>query len=314
MDKRDVSAKSKSSRCHSAICGAVKRAAAVCIALTIALSPVAISADPATPYIFTLNDIQFFRSIFSTDDWLLLFQYTIDQYPQELTPASQQFDFRLYDVATNQPVASANVYDYSNNGYGMGIGSIYLNSANAPSDTDELYLMMSGNPVYWQTTIIQVQYTVTNSNDSPGDQLQALNTYIINQAKILEINWGIKMWEAGAMGTPVLTPTGQEYFTTTIPGLSLILSDSMGSMVIDPNWNQPSQGTSAAVGWEELWNDTAFKNKLEEWGNIWGIAWNAISGAVLFLVMILCASISQSKWGNGDPGFYMGNIILITGT
>ena len=244
----------------------------------------------------------------------MLFQYRIDQYPQEQTPVSQLFDFRLYDAVTNVSLATANVYDYSNNGFGIGIGSIYFKDYQAPADTDSLYLMISGNPAFWQTSIPKVQYTVTGSNFIDGNQRNLLAGYIISQAKILEINWAVKMWEAGATGGAVLSLIGQEYFTVTIPGLQAVAPEIMGTIILDPNWNHPKPGTDAAVGWEEIWDGTIIKDFLTEWGDKFSIRWNALSGGILFIIMLLCAGYSQMKWGNGDPGFYMGNIILITGT
>jgi len=123
--------------------GAVKRTIAsftvAVAAIVFALVPLPVKADPATPIDFSLNNVEVFRSIWETDDWLLLFQYTINLYPLEYVPVTQLFDFRLYDAATTTALAAANVYAYSNLGYGLGIGSVYFPALTAPADTDLLY-------------------------------------------------------------------------------------------------------------------------------------------------------------------------------
>ena len=294
--------------------GAIKRAIA-CLSIALAsvafaLSPVAVKADPATPTDFAINNIQIFRGIWQADDWLLLFQYTINQYPPEYIPVSQLFDFRLYDAATQQPLASANVYDYNNLGFGIGISSIYFWPADAPADTDNLYLMMSGNLAYWSATPPRVTYTISGDDYTQGgNQRTALVNWVMQQAQILEVNWQVKMVEDG-----LLTPVAQTYFVTTIPGLESVIPSVMGSITLPPDWNVPTQGTSAAQNWMNQWDDTAFKAELEKWGETWHVAWNAITGAILFIFMLLCAGFSQVKWGNGDPGFVAGNVIFIIGT
>jgi len=175
---------------------------------------------------------------------------------------------------------------------------------------------MSGNPAFYTLSMPLVQVSLSGSDfiQSPNPRA-ALGAYIMQQAQILEINWGVKLWESGASGN-VLTEVGAEYFTVTIPGLQNVVPNIFGSgQIFNPNWpDGPGMGTSAAITWMNQWDGTAFKAELEKWGETWHVAWNAITGVILFLFMLLCAGFSQVKWGNGDPGFVAGNVVFIIGT
>ena len=301
----------------------IKRVIALA-AVALALMPCTVAAEPAIPDTFQIGTgtlrPMVFRSLWEADDWLLIFPYVIEQYPQETTPASQLFTFRLYDATSGTPIASASVYDYNNWGFGMGMGAIYLSSQDVPDPLHELQIIMGGSPVYWFTDPPLDIYPLTSANyNTQSDQYDALASYIVGAgqnslAYALEIDWGVQMQTIGPNGARLLTYIAQTYFTQTIPGLGMILPEIMTSISIIPPWTATAPGTSAAEGWGSQWEGTAFKAELEEWGETWGVAWNAITGVILFAFMLMCAGISQLKFGNGDPGFITGNVIFIIGT
>jgi hypothetical protein len=278
------------------------------------LIPVPLLADPATPSPFSIGTPEVFTNIFEEDDFLLLMPYDIEQSPQESIAVSQQFIFRLMDTDGTTELSSSIPYAYNNSGYGLGIVSFYFAADDAPTWGNAYILRIDGSPVYYTTALSVNRTLAADEYSSESDQAAALAEYILTEATALEIDWGVKLYETSDNGSIVLTSTGQTYFTTTIPGLAQVCPSIMASSSSNPNWDTTPQGHSAADAWESQWDGTAVKTELEKWGNTWHVAWNAVSGAILFGVMLLCAGFSQLKWGNGDPGFIVGNVVFVIGT
>jgi len=278
-----------------------------------------VGTDPAMPNPFTLDNIQVFTDIFTPGDRLLLFRYNIVQYPQEPAPMTTLFNFRLYNAA-NQSLGTANVYDYYDNGYGMGVGSIYFKpDIFLPSDSAELYLLMNGNPLFWRDSpppsVLQV-LTFEEYINTTGSQPLQLATWIMDMARVLEINWAIKMWETSNAGNAVLTLLGMEYFVHTIPGIRSAVPDIMPTAILTPDWGDgtPNWGLSAVNAWAKQWQDSAFMKWLERTGDAWGISPIAITSVMLFVLIVLCFGISHGRWGNTSPGLIAGWGIMLVGT
>lgn len=287
--------------------------AAAGLIIIISVFPVAVVADPPDPDPFEIGTPAVFQDIFVTDDFLLLMPYEIMQYPQMEVPIGQQFFFRLIDTDGETQLAAAMPYAFYNIGYGKGIVSFYFDADDAPDWGESYNLRIDCNPLYFSDSLSTSRDLNPGDYSSLSNQPLALADYILTQAAILEINWGVKLYDTSSTGI-ILTATGQTYFATTIPGLDQVCPSIMAASVADPNWDDTPQGHSAADSWSSQWDDTKVKILLEEAGNKLGIAWNAVSGGILFGLMLLCAGMSQARWGNGDPGFVAGNVILVVGT
>jgi hypothetical protein len=182
-----------------------------------------------------------------------------------------------------------------------------------------LHDKIGGNPYYWATLPTPATNTIAVANYSEETTAAAnrteLASWIMTECTVLEIDWGVKLYDTSSSGAVVLTTTGQTYFTTVIPGLGSVCPSIMAVVTATPTWTDETPvGTSAASAWIAQWDGTSLKRELTKWGTTWGVPWNSISGGILFIFMIFAAAFSQLKWGNGDAGFMVGEAFLVIGT
>ena len=297
----------------------VAAAAIISIFLSLTVvSPVS-ATDPDIPSPFAIGTPKVFHHIFETDDFLLAFPYEITYSTnQPATAASLLFTYRLMSADGATTLGSAVPYAYNNSGYGQGMVAIYFSDATAPTWGGSYIIRIDGNPLYW-TTPPSVTHTLStpeySTSTTQSGNRTALAAYIMDEASMLEINWGVKLYDTNSSGGIALTSTGQTYFTTVIPGLGTACPSIMYVASSSPEFTATDNpGTAAANSWQNQWSGTV----IETWGNnigshLGGLNWQGITAGGLFIIIVLLAGFSQVKWGTTDPGYLSAGIILIIG-
>ena len=321
MDKeRKIPGKLPSGLLHKAK-GFRVAAATIIVIISTFLTVIPVSAvDPAVPSPFSIGTPQVFKNIFETNDYMLVFPYDISYATaQPVTPASSLFIYRLMSGDGLTAIGSAVPYPYNNSGYGQGMVSIYFPASTAPTWGSPYIIRIDGNPLYWITPP-SVTHTLSPTEYCAGttqsENRLALSTFILNEAALLEVNWGVKLYDTNGTGGISLTSTGQTYFTTTIPGLGTACASIMAVSQSQPEYTDPAKpGTSAAYNWLHQWDGTVLQN----WGNniggqLGGLNWQSVTSGFLLILLILLAGFSQVKFGNTDAAYLAGGADLIIAT
>ncbi len=288
----------------------------MCLAFLLVINVYAITA----PTSITISNVKAFRNLAETGDMLVVFHYAMpyasDNY--STTPASESVIFKLYDSdnATIKQTGSPYVNPFFNsNGYGEGVGSFYLEVADAPDWLSAITIQVAGLPAFFT---LSKNYTLTTSDyvtqTSQSDNQLLLKNYILLECDKLAASYsstGIVLKSTSDTGI-VLSPYGDLYFRGAVEDLQTLCPTLFFVQTLIP---EIMPITTYNMTMEETYRTRLATDDLGKGftrtGALVGLGGGATSAAITFIGVIgICIWTNRKGWGT-EIGMLGGAIITI---
>ena len=257
--------------------------------------------DPdSTP---TIEDINIYRNLLETGDWLTLVYANIPYATPPSTPVNQTFIWRLIDTDNVTELGSTVGYAYNDDGYGYNVYSMYF-SASQITTLGMVWgtsytIRLSGNPAVFDTP--PVYNYIINAGNYSGLTVKAavqaeLAARILALAADIDNKWGLasSLLTQNETAT-VLSSSGEAFFRGAIHGLQAMAPAAFSVIVraIDVEARE--------------WSENYTENLTGQWGTGW-VATSQAAGNALFgtdydlfstiILLVMCG------------GLMVGNIML----
>lgn len=179
-------------------------------------------------------EAMFFRNTFTTGDQLLVVRYDLEY---SVTPAEDPRDTWLVVLFDTDGVTP--LYQRPLNYYGHNVISIYLTAEQNITWGGEYYVKVMGQPTIFgpyvedvngDTKVLSASLDYDSSTNLESSRI-ALGEFIINQAEILEVDFGVPLVGTGDK----LNAAGAVTFNAAIPGLSSIASTIYETAIVTPS-------------------------------------------------------------------------------
>lgn len=296
----------------------VKRLLALPLAVVILLagtSPV-LAADPASPDIFTIDDVYAVTNVAAEGDVLVVFKYTISyDSGQPSTPANQLFHFRLMDTDGETQLGAVEPYAYNNSGYDMGYSGLYFDVTSAPDWESAIQLKMLGNPQYWDSPP-EVNYNLEATDysqlESQAENQDLLGNWIIDVSQELEVDWSTKLTTETQSGS-ILNNTGASYGTGTITGLQTFAPDIFAVQQGVVDTDRRGWTTDEADSWGAQWEGTVIGSSLDGLQELFSLDWMILTSII---TMVLCVGVFVwgFLWMNDNQAAMVANGHILAGS
>ena len=291
--------------------------------LLVGLYPLpALAADPPAPANLQIESAKAFRNVVEDGDFVFVFHHNIHyaEEDQPDDPANKLFTFRLLDTNGVDHLASIVPYVYYNSGYDQGCAAFYFTADEVEEKEmawESTYIVrISGNPEYFSSPPLTNRTLVTSDYSQVETQEEnqtLLGNYILDIARALEVNWDTQLLYPATLGT-VLYSTGETYFRGAIPGIQamapqIFATQSTSPEYPDTEWEE-AQGKAYGVRFDSTWVGEV----LEDFGELFHIKWNFLTGLIILGEIIGIGVWCQVKYGNVKPLSISSDILIIGGT
>lgn len=257
----------------------------------------------------TVEEINVYRNLLETGDWLILIYHNIPYATTPDEPIWQTFMWRLFSADNTTEIATILPYSFNENGYGYSVSSMYFAASDVTASNitwgDELILKLSGNPVNFASPP-QYNYTISDADyttlsDSTDVQAE-LAARILALCSELDTRWALgsaySLIQETETGT-VLSVYGEAFFREVIYGLQGLCPEVFAYVISDYDLTQRDWDEAYVTTLQDLytgtWVDTA-RNSLDAlFGTDYSIVWLMIS--VLFAAVVLILDIMAT----GEP-------------
>lgn len=298
----------------------VLRSAVAVLVLLLSLFPsIALAADPDEPDDLSILDVQAFRHLLETDDFLLVIEYNIayDTTPDD--PARQWWLARCLSP-DDADIGRALPYSYGQNGYQYGIISMYwaADDADIPIWEAANTVRLEGNPTAWDTLPTPVTYTMAPA-DYCDAATQAGNQYelaylVLQVFTDIEINWGVpgELVTLTNAGT-VLTAEGQHYLLGSVPGSNYMCPDIFAVKDIDLDLDEETWERERDADTEDRYSGTMIEDFKQLLVDSFGGHFHPffILGALMLLIAILLMAFSYISYGTSEPAYCLVPILVL---
>jgi hypothetical protein len=288
----------------------------ICIlaAIVIPTAIFAIIAQPTTTP--SLSNLFANRNLLVEGDMLIYGTYNIPYTSLPTTYSSETFSFRLLSLNGTTEYASNKPFVYFDNGYNVGVFSLYL--TNNTTWGMECTLRISENPamfdapVYNDTTFYASYYSTETTQDANKSQLAEKIIAIANYVQPFYPTYTLTQSISGSY--VLSSPTGETYFCGAIPLLqymapTLFLLQSYSADVSTANWT-----TDLFDTYEERFNGLWVGNATNATATQFNITPMMLTSMILILPLCVGAIIvSSRKYQRAEPGYVFCSIILILG-
>ncbi len=266
--------------------------------LTILPMPAMAATSPpdSTP---SMEDINVYRHLMETDDFLLIAKYNLPYATAPNASATQAYLFRLLDTDNVTSLLSNEAYAYSNNGYGYGVIAFYASAADAPTWGLNYNIQIIGKPtefasasnVTWNYPVISGAYS--RSSTQAGNQ-EALGDDILGIAQDLEDAWTAILLENSDVGL-VLSSTGRLYFKNSIPGLQVMAPGIFPIQINDPDYTAENWTNAQATTYRTRLSGTWVGDVYENVATLFGMEFHFLASIPLVIASVLCMIVAGQQ-------------------
>lgn len=187
---------------------------ALAVALLIAVLPAAPVFAASNPDSISIGDVFVFTNLTETNDQLFFVRYDVSYSPEPPESAEDTWLMAIYDTD-----GTTILYTRPLNYYQHNIISIYLTPAQALTWGTSYKVRIMGSPCVFLSLVEGVNMrTYTLGAGDYVDDVDEFGLTLLNQAQILEDDWGVSLLSA----SDLLNTTGSFYFREAIPNLNSI--------------------------------------------------------------------------------------------
>jgi hypothetical protein len=292
--------------------------AMTCMILLVVIVTVGFSAFGASPCYATalpdstptIEDVNVYRNLLETGDWLILIYHNIPYATPPSEPVWQTFIWRLYATDNVTEIGAVLPYAFNDNGYGYNLSSMYFTAAEVTAANmtwgSALNLRLSGNPVAF-TTPPQYNFNLVSGDYSTltvtADVQSELAARILAIADDLNVKWSLataySLIQEGETGT-ALSMYGEAFFRGAIYGLQGLCPSVFAYVVSDmdltPRTWTTTYITTLKNQYVGTWVDTA-KNGLDAlFGTSYSLSWLMLSLIAAIVVLIFDVMVAGDAW------------------
>jgi len=252
--------------------------------------------DPSsTP---TIEDINNYRNLIETGDWLTLVYANIPYDTPPDTPVTETFIWSFIDIDGMTELGSTVGTNYHDDGFGYNLCSMYWSAANVTALGmvwgTTYTLRLSGNPTVFDTP--PIYNNTINAADYSSETVQAtvqaeLAARILTIASDLDNKWGLastsSLLTQNETAT-VLSVYGEAFFRGAIYGLQAMAPTVFSVIIrvidIDPRDWDPEYSENLTAQWGGTWVDTA-----QEAGKaLFGTSYDLLS---IIILLVMCGGL-----------------------
>ena len=290
--------------------------------LVIATSAYAADAPPDT---FEIDTAAVATGLQEDGDWLIFARYNVAwaleaSYPDD--PLPEKVVVQLLDPDTDDVLASTAPFPYYNNGYDMGLVSIYMTPVEAASlEWEEQYIIRLVTLPDAFTSSDTYEYVLpANEYCNSGTASQNANrswirTYCLNTASALETNWGVSTALTQQSINMVLSEVGEAYYVRVAPGLQDLVPHLFLATDEVPDFTEETYTGTHARALVDQWgtDDNIVNAGKEGIGGIMGgdetFACNFLILGLMLAALLFAAFVLQAV----APGLLASALIMMAG-
>lgn len=240
-----------------------------------------------------LHDIQIFKDLLVTGDFLAIVPYDIPFTTIPDEPINQTFIFSMWDGATQNGTALA--YPYHDKGYGTGIVSFYF-----PTGTTWEYaytFRVQENPTYYPAALYW-DFTIGASNyASDSDQAAALRAKILDIGADLSTDYTIDLLTT-AEGQTVLSTYGELYFLNAVPGIQSMAPTLFYLQMRSPDYTKRSWTYTLAQSMQTRYSGTFIGDFMTGSAGMFSADTSPVMN-VLSVILFAALIFISTKWFKG---------------
>jgi len=256
-----------------------------------------------------IDNVKVYRNLSEAGDRLVVFEYSMpyasDNYPTTIAP--EAIVFRLNDTDNTTILKSGKPYIcpyFENNGWGEGVGSFYLSSADNVTWESALVINILGYSTYFSENVTQ-SYTITAGDyateTTQADNRELLYTYVMEQCDRLTAEYEDVVLKATTdtdVGL-VLSRFGEIYFRGAILGLQNLCPDLFVVQTLVPEqMDVVSYNMTMADTYKTRFDTGEMGEGMENLGGLIGVGGSSMAALITFAGCIgLCIWTSRKGWG-----------------
>lgn len=254
-------------------------------------SPVLAMDEPES---VTLYNIEIFKDLIVTGDFLAIVPYNIPFTTQPPNNINETFIFSLLSPDASTENGSVLAYPRYTGGYGKGIVSFYFESGMA---WDAAYIFrVQENPAFyatpqkWNFSIGPSQYS------SDVDQSQGLRAKILDSASELTNEWVVDLLTNSDSGQTVLSTYGELYYINAVPGLQTMSPSLFAVQIESPDYTQRSWSDTFAQSLRTKYAGTILADFMTGYAGLFDMSEDNAMDILSFIIFAIVIIISVWKF------------------